>query len=535
MKHVFTLLFGLGMVQFTLQAQKQVTETIPTINGPVTYIAIQTNSPGETDYTNYIVSNPHSGIFVVDSGNGNFNCHAFAWPHDSTVWVNSTNDSADAPQIYYDHYSYYYYKPTTASDAEIAVYGNTSISNPIHSAVRLTNSSSTQPFASAFLKKYPQYVGWYISKWDGGPLVIHQVDSCPFYAQSNEVVTYYKKTAESPGSNSLEYSSADYSIRGGQNIVCYSPGNQFWLSNAAGSIAITSFPQAGFSVTWSASSNITLSPNANALPVTASFNGNSSNGDTGHISATIYFPNGTSGSIGPYAVWAGPPAPITSISTSQWSAGGNGETTITVSSTSAEFYAWPFNTADVVPPSPTSFDTHGASSYWWTCSSGGGPAITWNQDQNLLGYRYAAGGFSPANEYGIITVRAYNACGSQSAFQNILESSSDDAIAFTVSPNPASDVVTVSIAPNSAISSNSAQGMAQSAAGGRATPVSGGSSGTPVTYAVKVVDLSGIVYYAASNKGNKFTIPVSNLKPGSYMVVVTDGKNPSGRSLIIVR
>ena len=520
MKHAFTLFFGLAVVLTTVQAQGRKQETIPSPYGSVSYYATVTNAGGDPDYTNYIVSNPHSGIFVVDSGNGNYNCHAFAWPHDSTVWVESTNDTTNAPQIYYNSYSHYYYTPTTASDAEIAVYGNTSITNPIHSALRLTNSNSTNPYAQAFLEKYPQYVGWYISKWDGGPLVIHQVDSCPFYAQSNEVVTYYKKTAESPGSNSLEYSSADYSIAGGQNVVCYSPGNQFWLSNKAGTTTITSFPQAGFSVTWSASSNITLS-NANALPVTASFNGNSSNGATGYISATIYFPNGTSGTVGPYAVWAGPPAPITSISTSQWSAGGNGETTITVSSTSAEFYAWPFNTADVVPPNPNSYDTHGASSYWWTCSSGGGPAITWNQDQNLLGYRYAAGGFSPANEYGIITVRAYNACGSQSAFQSILESSSDDDIAFTLSPNPASDVVTVSIA--------------QTTAGSQTKSVPVGSSGTPVTYAVKVVDMSGIVYYASSNKGNKFTIPVSTLKPGNYMVVVTGGKKPSGRPLLIVR
>jgi Secretion system C-terminal sorting domain len=532
MKHAFTLLFALIVASYTLQAQtppptgyKQ--ESFTSSTGTYYYWADYLTDNGDPDYRNYIVSNPHSGIFVVDSGNGKFNCHAFAWPNDTTVWVQPNYQDTSAPWVYYNGTTLYY-GTTTASDAEIAVYGDPSTTNPIHSALRLTNSNSSNGFARAFLSKYPQYVGWYISKWDGGPLVIHQVDSCPFYAQSNETVTYYKKKSEASGSNSLEYSSSQYSIAGAQNIVCYSPGNQFWLSNAAGSIAITSFPQSGFSVTWSASSNITLS-NANALPVTASFNGNSSDGATGQISATIYFPNGTSGTVGPYTVWAGPPAPITSISTSQFTAGGNGETTITVPSSSAEFYAWPFNTADVVPPNPASYDTHGASSYWWTCSSGGGPAITWNQDQNLIGYRYAAGGFTPANEYGIITVRAYNACGSQSAFQNILESSSDDAIAFTLSPNPASDVVTVSIASNSAVGT-----VAQPAAGSQATPVSGGSTGTPVTYAVKVVDLSGIVYYASSNKGNKFTIPVSTLKPGSYMVVVTDGKNPSGRPLVIV-
>jgi hypothetical protein len=529
MKHAFTLLFGLVTVSYALQAQtppptgyKQ--ETFTSSTGTYHYWADFLTDNGDPDYRTYIVTNPHSGIFVVDSGNGNFNCHAFAWPNDTMVWVQPNYQDTSAPWVYYNTTTQYY-TTTTASDAEIAVYGDPPTTNPIHSALRLTNSSSSNGFARAFLSKYPQYVGWYISKWDGGPLVIHQVDSCPFYAQSNKTVTYYKKTSEASGSNSLQYSSSQYSIAGAQNIVCYSPGNQFWLSNAAGSIAITSFPQTGFSVTWSASSNITLSPNANALPVTASFNGNSSDGATGQISATIYFPNGTSGTVGPYAVWAGPPAPITSISTSQWTPGGNGEQSITVSSTSAEFYAWPFNTGDVVPPNPASYDTHGASSYSWSCSSGGGPSITWNQDQNLIGYRYAAGGFAPSNESGIITVRAYNACGSTSAFQSIYESS-NDYIAFTLSPNPASDVVSVSIASNSA---------AQSAAAGQAAPAAGGTSGTPVTYAVKVVDMTGIVYYASSNKGNKFTIPVSTLKPGNYMVVVTDGKNPSGRPLVIVR
>ena len=220
--------------------------------------------------------------------------------------------------------------------------------------------------------------------------------------------------------------------------------------------------------------------------------------------------------VGRTTVWAGPPAPITSISTSQWSAGGNGETTITVSSTSAEFYAWPFNTADVVPPNPASYDTHGASSYWWTCSSGGGPAITWNGIEPLCDCGMPLTTFRLPTSTVLSLVRAYNACGSQSAFQSILESSSDDAIAFTMSPNPASDVVTVSIA--------------QSAAGGQTTPAAGGSS--PVTYSVKVVDMSGIVYYASSNKGNKFTIPVSTLKPGNYMVVVTDVR-PIKQALLI--
>ena len=77
MKHAFTLFFGLAVVLTTIQAQGRKQETIPSPYGSVSYYATVTNA-NLIPTTQVIVSNPHSGIFVVDSGNGNYNCHAFA-------------------------------------------------------------------------------------------------------------------------------------------------------------------------------------------------------------------------------------------------------------------------------------------------------------------------------------------------------------------------------------------------------------------------------------------------------------------------
>jgi hypothetical protein len=68
-----------------------------------------------------------------------------------------------------------------------------------------------------------------------------------------------------------------------------------------------------------------------------------------------------------------------------------------------------------------------------------------------------------------------------------------------------------------------------------AAPVSGASpSATPVTYNVRILDLSGIVYYNSNQTATNFTIPVSNLKSGNYAVVISDGKTVSGKPLVMI-
>jgi hypothetical protein len=473
-------------------------ESFTSSNGYHSYYAVFRNDTSAVDYWTYLNKDPNSGIFVVNTLNGNYNCHAFAWTNDSTVWVDGSHDTTKAPQIYYNTVSNYYYTKTTdPSDAEIAVYGSDVNNSPTHSAVRLTNS--TNPYVRQFLNNYPQYAGWYISKWDGGPLVIHNLDSCPFYG--NVAPTLYKKRSESAGSNHLR--GANYLIKGTQDAFC-SSGTQFELgfSYAGSHLDTVLIPTLKtFTVTWSCSSHITLSPGATAYPVTAS---SSINGPGEWIKATINFTDGTSDTVTRLFAWSGGPAAITSISTSQWTAGGPGYLAINVSQSGTEFYGWPFDGSNVVPP--TVPDDHGASSYTWTCSG-----LGYTQNPSTINYRYTAGSFSGTGA-AVLTIHAANGCGTTSDYQAVNVTSGGFRAAL--SPNPATDQVTVNILDNNP---GGVQGLA----------------GTPVTYTVQVTDVIGTVWYTAKRTGSSFTIPVDKLKAGNYVVEVSDGKTISSKSLLV--
>lgn len=494
----------LAIIPLALQAQGQKQESF-FYGTTYYYTATYLNDPSATDYTNYVPLHPNSGIRAISFPpyNGNYNCHAFAWPNDTTVWVqNSDGHTTDAPEYYYN--VGYYVPASSESEAEIAVYGGAT--EPTHSAVRLTNSGNV--FGREFLARYPQYAGWWISKWDGGPLVIHRLDSCPFYSPSQPPILYRKYS--DAGANHITASS--YLVAGvmGQQAVVCASGSQFQLCyyDTYDHDTVRIAAPVSFTVTWGSSSNITIS-NPNAYPVTATASGTG----TGYITATLHFPDGTSGAATQFPVWIGPPASITSISTSQFTPGGNGSTTITVPQYNASFYAWPFNQTDVIYP--TNIDSHGANSYWWTCQY-----ETFNQNPGSVGYRYVEGAFSSTGA-AVITVHAYNACGSTQDYQSVAVSSSSFAEMYSLSPNPASNTVTISMNKTTE----------------QATPVSSDAAAakaTPVAYTVRVIDILGTTYYTAVKTGNTFTIPVGALKAGNYRVIVSDGTKVSSKPLLIV-
>ena len=487
---------------------------------PYTITNVECGSAGNTQYDNLFATTYLNTAFRADGGfdNGNYNCHAFAWANITDEWIATTPTGPNiAPQIYWTTSGMYVTTPN-ANDAEIAVYGNGSpISNiyPIHSAVHLTNTTtSTNGFAVKYLKQSPQFAGWWISKWEGGPLAIHQLTSCPDYSPGLQI-TYFRKALDPAGTNFVQapvYSASAYSIAG-PKAVCTS-GSQFNLTNVTTGTIIAL--QANFSVTWSGSSNISFSPGNTAYPVTVS----SSASGSGWIQAHITFPDGTSGNVAQYVVWSGVPSYISSISTSQFSQGGIGYEAITVPQSGTDFYAWPFNSGagDLFPPS--GIDSHGASSYNWTCSG-----LSYNQIPSVEDTRYNSGGFAGTGS-ATLTVQATNACGTTSQYQALNVTSGGDYV-YALSPNPASSQVTVSITKNGSPSVAGAGSQAMSAA-----PVSGATpSATPVTYNVRVLDLSGMVYYNANQTATKFAIPVGNLKNGNYVVVISDGKTVSSQPL----
>lgn len=492
----------------TAQNQGQVQESF-TYNGTIYYYwGTKLNDPTATDYTNYVLANPNTTIAPISFPpyNGNYNCHALAWAHDTTVWVeNSDGSPDDAPEYFYN--VGYYVRASSESEAEIAVYGNQT--QPVHSAVRLVNS--TNPMALLFLSKHPQYAGWYVSKWDGGPLVIHRLDDCPFYSATQPPVLYRKYS--DAGANHITASNylVTGAVRGQQSVVCAS-GTQFALCyyDTYDQDTVRIAAPVSFTVTWGSSSNITIS-NPNAYPVTATATGT---GTSGYITATLHFPDGTSGAATQFPVWVGPPTAITSISTSQFTPGGNGSTSITVPQIGASFYAWPFNQSDVI--FPTNIDSHGANSYWWTCQY-----QTFGQYPNVVGYRYTEGSFSSTGE-AVITVHAYNACGSTQDYQSLNVSSSFEEM-YSLSPNPASGIVTISMNKATAASPGTA-----------VSPDAVAAKATPATYTVRVIDILGTTYYTSVKTGNTFTIPVGTLKAGNYRVIISDGKTVSSKPLLIV-
>ncbi|HMH22842.1 MAG TPA: T9SS type A sorting domain-containing protein [Puia sp.] len=493
---VLAVAITLSVVQARAQAPKNISFSC---GGPTyTYTGDYKNDLS-SPYTGFVAGHPNSGIYVAGPADGHYNCHAFAWANDKSVWVQTYGGSTQAPEYYYNVGCYV---QTTEADAELVVYGN--IATPIHSAIRLTNS--TNGFSGVYLSQYPQYAGWFVSKWDGGPVVIHSVDSCPYYYDVPSLPpTFYKKAGAAAGSNHPRGS--NYSITG-PKVVCSSGGTQFTLSCGQ--------PKS-FTVTWSSSSNITLSPNVNAYPITATAN---SAGPGGWVKATLNFPGGTSDTVTRYPVYIGPPTYISSISTSQWTAGGVGYIPITVSQSGTDFYGWPFNGGDLFPPSGV--DSHGASSYTWGCSG-----LSYTQNPSTVGIRYTAGYFSGLGS-ATITLNAANACGSTSAFQSVNVTSSG--FRASLSPNPASGLVTVTL------SDNSSPVMPQKTITNQAkavVPASGVGSGAPVTYTVRIIDVLGTVRYTSKKTGNNFTIPVNSLKNGNYVVEISDGKTVSSKPLVV--
>ena len=469
----------------------------------VTYTGnnVSCGSAGETTWDGYFAAHP-STAFRVDGGvdNGAYNCHAFAWANRTDEWVSTEGTAPNiAPQIYY--LSGKYIKTTDINDAEIAVYGNGSdLSSiyPTHSAIHLTNTTnSTNAFAVQYLRQNPQYAGWWISKWDGGPLAIHQLTSCPYYSAGLQI-TYFKKANET-GTNFIQpvqYRISDYSITG-PRAVCTS-GAQFQLSNAT--TGIINSLQPGYTVTWTGSSHISFSPNASSYPVTVT---SSANGSGEWVQAHMTFPDGSSGNVTQDMVWSGVPDYIPSISTSQFSPGGPGYISITVSQSNTELYAYPFNSADLFPPN--GIDSHGASSYYWTCQYN-----TYNQNPVVQGVRYTQGGFSNTGQ-AILTIHATNACGTTTQFQSL--SVVAGGYRYSLSPNPASSQLTVSISKNTLPATTASQ--------------------DPVTYTVRIVDATGLVYYNSKQTAKTFSIPVSNLKNGNYVVEISDGKTISSKPLVI--
>ena len=114
-----------------------------------------------------------------------------------------------------------------------------------------------------------------------------------------------------------------------------------------------------------------------------------------------------------------------------------------------------------------------------------------------------------------VVARAYNTCGySDYEFTNI--EIYDSKRMFVLSPNPASEFVTISLAKSVSSDLNEAEIKLST-----------------IDYSIQIVDLYGNLHFSGTRSGDSFTIPVNNLKNGNYFVHINDGKEKFNLKLII--
>jgi hypothetical protein len=134
-----------------------------------------------------------------------------------------------------------------------------------------------------------------------------------------------------------------------------------------------------------------------------------------------------------------------------------------------------------------------------------------------------------------LTAIASNACGSKRYSQSIYVT---PGWYFSLSPNPASSIVTVTMLKGNQSDANqpvTGNALTENTTQIITTTAPEEQTNVPVTYTVKIVNSFGSLFYSSKKTGDSFTIPVGNLGKGNYLVQISDGKTVSSQTLIISR
>ncbi len=137
------------------------------------------------------------------------------------------------------------------------------------------------------------------------------------------------------------------------------------------------------------------------------------------------------------------------------------------------------------------------------------PGITYFVGTNELDFTFPSYLSSVA-----ITVTSTNSCGTcgNSAFYLTKKTyGCSKSLSFTLYPNPASDYLTITVIDEELSEDTN----------------------NPVTYTVNIYSSQSILLLTMKRTGKTFNIQLSNLKDGTYIVEVTDGKNTYTNQLIV--
>jgi len=266
-------------------------------------------------------------------------------------------------------------------------------------------------------------------------------------------------------------------------LVC-SSGVLFTLNNAP----------AGCTLSWSCSNNLELSSSSGN---TATFKAKAGASSTGYTQASV---NSCSVPIPQYNVWAGTP-----IITNQKVDG---------SSYYPGKQICPGNHWLTVTPIG-----EGAGNASWTVP----PGIQYIVGTNMLDFTFPWSWSSIS-----ISARSSNSCGtSTNANFYLTKKTYGCGGYFSMYPNPASDELTITINdPETIIAED--------------TDISGGVvtkaiPTNPTNYTIHIYNNLGTLVSTTIRTGTSFTIPLGNLRDGSYIIEVSDGKNSCHEQLIIKR
>ena len=265
----------------------------------------------------------------------------------------------------------------------------------------------------------------------------------------------------------------------GQPLVCSSTNSTFTLS----------YHPAGTTVNWTKSTNLVevSGQGTDNYVVRAS-----SSSGIGWVQATITPTSGGCGSVTlpQFPVWVGPPV-------------------LTIDGPSSGYVN---NTYNFYINSATSY----SSSAWSVNPSYGNylyPQTT-----------YAFISFVEANRYDVMA-RATNTCG-LGDYAHKTTYIFDNSKSYTLFPNPASDNVTITLTENPPLATTNDSYIAN-------MDITKTSADEPTTYTIRVFNSYGTLLSSATRIGKSFTIPLSNLRDGIYIVEVRDGKNSYRQQLIV--
>jgi len=130
---------------------------------------------------------------------------------------------------------------------------------------------------------------------------------------------------------------------------------------------------------------------------------------------------------------------------------------------------------------------------------------------------------------GTVMVGVNNTCGQSGSYATKYTSVYGSCfLKLLVSPNPASQEVTVTIPDNYS------ESTLDDGATNQVVQTVENTSSKPIVYKVTVMDSSGNVYISVTKNSKSFTIPIQNLKNGNYVITVIEGGNIYTSPLIIL-